>query len=272
MSEGRIPTEFTPGMTFHLPLWSRRPEEWLRREARKGLWSFNRGFRQIVPAEEDRLFADITPLLSYGVTVNDLVYSYAPRFAGYDPAGETRSGNAFVSAALTDRHRVITSMQLWRGSYKESAARVVGSYLREMHTLVHVENVALQGAILELIQDRCPDIPVAGFMTGRNKMDLKIGIPGLEAEIRNGVWALCMSDPYDTGSPLSEHDTDCMCAYHTFLQDLMSFPSPERTYDLLMAWWFCREAIRSAQTVPIVNAADDAGSIPADEVGGVFQY
>jgi len=270
-----LPSEFPPGLTFPLPLWRKWSREALIREFRKGRWSFNRGYRQQAPAEEDRLFGDLTKFLRYGVRVADLLPPDAPRFGGYDPAGERRIGNALVSTAVVPATglRVIVEMDLWRGSYGASNQRVLSGWRRHVYSLLAVENVALQGAILQALQDKAPSIPLLGFMTGANKVHPELGIPGLEAEIGAGTWALCMDDPYDTEVPLAQHDPGCECAYHVFLQDLELYPTPGRAYDWLMAWWFCREAIRGT----LLRVEDDgtpdedmSRGLPEDEVAGVF--
>jgi hypothetical protein len=279
----QLPAEFPPGLDFDIPLWEKRPEEWLRREYRKGRWGFMRGFQQKAPKEEDRLFGDLTKLLVYGVRVSDLVPADVPtvRYGGFDPSGKNRPGNALTTAVIVpDRGiRVIKRMQLWQGSYKETSSKIILEYEREKHTLVYAENNATQEAIIDLVRMSCPEMPIMGFLTGKNKADLELGVPGLEAEVRNGVWALCMDDPYDTGEPLSQHDAECDCAYHEFLKDLDNYPSPGRSHDLLMSWWFCREAIRGTAMVDATVQAgqappeyDLAGGVPEDEVGGYFLH
>lgn len=274
-----LPRSFPVGLEFDLPLWDKRPEEWLRKEEKKGKWAFERGFRQKAPREEDRLFGDLTNFLVYGVTLRDFVSEEALRFSGFDPAGEKRVGNALVTAALVERptvRRVIVGADLWRGSYREGASRIAVANERHRFALLLVENVALQGAYIELIRTVAPHLPVDGFLTGQNKAHIELGVPGLETQIRTGMWMLCMDDPYETGSPLSEHDADCACPYHELIADLNSYPSPGRTYDLLMALWFCTSAINRIDLAMAAaeSAArpyeEDEGTIPESDIAGMF--
>lgn len=273
-----VPRDFTWGMEFTLPLWSQRPKGWLDKEHRKGHWSFERGFRQNAARDEDRLFGDLTKLLVPGVRVADLVGAATPRFGGFDPAGEKRKGNAlFSSALLPSGARVITHIDLWRGSYKETSSRIIAANARQHYALLVIETVGLQGSLASLILEDCPGLNLDGFVTtGRGKAHLLDGIPGLEAQIRNGLWVLCVDDPYDTEAPLSEHDPDCQCPYHVLIDDLNNYPSPGREYDLLMAMWFCKVASeRSASIQALQDAMDsepmaDLGTIPAEEFAGNF--
>jgi len=260
---------------YTLPLWSKRPTSWLKERYAHGAWAFERGYRQNAPADEDRVFGDISKLLVHGVTLTDMipVGSNFARYGGFDPAGETRIGNALVTSTLTDRgRRVITSMRLWRGALHQTISNLVLDYERHRWTLLLVENNGIQDSIIDAVVNYGHrGIPVGPFTTGRNKAHPELGVRGLSAEIVNEAWVLCMDDPYDTDSPLSEHEPTCACAYHEFLQDLTMFPSKTRTYDLLMAWWFCREAIRGSVVTERALAedpADDVGEIPADEISG----
>lgn len=287
------PTSFPRGMKFSLPLWDQRPERWLREQYASDTWSFIRGYRQKAPRSEDRLFSDLSKFLLYGVTVNQLVAPTTDRMAGYDPAGEHRKGNALVTGAWGlmpngSRARVITHMDLWRGSGQESATRVALGFTREKWELLVVENNATQTDRAELIRMAAPNISIALHMTsGQNKKAAFEfgGDQSLEHQVRNGFWVLCMDDAYDTGSPLSEHDATCGCAYHQFISNLQNYAparSREKAYDLLMAWWFCGTALdgkaiaeawdRAASEAGGDVLAADFGGIPEDEDGGLMTF
>ena len=271
-----LPETFAPGVRFTIPLWGQRSSDWLKREYRKGRWSFERGFRQNAPREEDRRFGDLSQFLLYGIKVDDFFPegSKPVVYGAYDPAGSKRLGNALVSGALhaPSSRRIITGMDLWRGSGKTDATRIALGYERWRWPMLVVENNGTQQAFNDLIvQATNGQLAVAPFITGKNKADLDIGIPGLETQVRNGLWALCMDDEYDTGEPLSQHDVGCGCAYHVFLEDLNNYPSPARTCDLMMAWWFLEGVFRGVVRVPESGrSVEDElnGDIPANELAG----
>lgn len=219
----------------------------------------------------------MTKFLLYNVRIADLlpVDISIPNYGGFDPSGPNRVGNALVSAAVNlSGLRVITGIGLWQGGGKEAATRLASAYERFRYTLLIVENNALQDIVIEVVHEACPVLPIQPFMTGRNKAKPEEGLPGLAAETSRGVWALCMGDAYDTGTPLQDHDVACGCPYHKFLEDLAYYPEPGRPYDTLMAWWFCREGIRGADRLAVVREAaerppeQDIGAVPRDEVGG----
>lgn len=274
-----VPTEFPPGLTFELPLWEERPEAWLRREYEKGAWSFERGYRQNAPREEDRRFGDLTKLLMFGVQVSDFFPEGSNPVAvgGFDPAGPARLGNALVvgAAHVNSGRRVVLGMDLWRGSGAVDAARIATAHIRYRLALLVVENNGTQEAFNDLIvQATNGRLPVQGFTTGRNKMNLDLGIPSLEVQVRHGMWALCMDDPYETGVPLSRHETGCTCPYHTFIEDLNNYPSVGRANDLLMAWWFADSVLRGMAGSPDGRTEDQIlddelrTEIPAEELSG----
>ena len=278
-----IPKEFPPGTTFTVGLWPRRPREFLMEEYRKGAWSFNKGYRMISESDADRAFGNIAPLLRQGVLVQDLLYGeHVYYYAGLDPAGVQRPGNALavVGVQPTSGLRVICHLGIWRGSFAEMNSQVVGSYARFKWQVCSVENNGVQATLKDALVYANRELPLAGFLTATNKAHPEFGVPGLAAEIENGLWALAMDDPYDTGTPLNDHFSECTCAYHEFIQDVLNYPSPGRKYDLLMAWWFAREAVRGA-----LSAFDERrraeerqedggvlaeGRIPLDELGGAF--
>lgn len=273
-----FPVTFEIGTAFTLPLWAKWPAEVLRKEYRKGAWTFDLGFRQRARHDESRLF-DITHLLRSGVLVKDLVAQGSPIFGGYDPAGEKRVGNALVTVAAVNGGalRVITEIRLWKGMYTETAAEIAMADERHRYTLLLVENVSLQGAIIELIRFRAPTIPIVGYQTGQQKSHPELGLPGLSEEIKAGLWALCVDDAYGTGSPLALHEPGCECPYHVFLADLNGYPSESRDYDALMACWFARQGMRGdfagkflPQGSEYFDPAELRGELPIGEFGGSF--
>ena len=165
-------------------------------------------------------------------------------------------------------------MDFWRGSGAVDATRIMVAHERFRYAVLVVENNGTQESFRDLIhQATNGQLPTAGFTTGSNKAHIELGIPALEVQVRNGMWALCMDDPYDTGTPLSSHDPGCDCAFHTFISDLNNYPSPGRSYDLMMAWWFTESVFRG---ISLGRAGDDGGrpddegSIPEDELSGLI--
>jgi len=222
---------------WNIPLWPRWDKEALiKRRGEIGSRAFARGFRQETLGDEDRSFPSVTKCAQ---VLDPLEYMSAhwPRYTGVDLSSDKRPGCAFVTIAQrpTDKKRLVidvrakalTSPQVWREL--EDLDR-----LYKPHIFM-VETNALQGAVREWGLELNATLPVQGFMTGRNKSDPVMGLPGLEVEFENEGWII----------PRPEHALDCNCAWCRLWMEMTSHPVAEST-DLVMALWFAREAARGA--------------------------
>jgi len=98
-----------------------------------------------------------------------------------------------------------------------------------------VENNAYQTALIEWIAEiGRKDIPIVGFTTGKNKLDLTIGLPSLAVEIENRAWAIPRA---------RRHAAFCTCNDCKWIQEMSNYPIG-RTTDIVMAMWMAREAAR----------------------------
>jgi len=161
-----------------------------------------------------------------------------PRFTGADISSSRRPGNALVTIAQrpSDKKRLVidvraaklTSPQMWRE-------------MEDIDRLYHpgiftVENNATQEAIIEWGLELNATLPVTGFMTGKNKSDPVMGLPGLEVEFENQGWII----------PRPAHKLDCKCPWCRLWRELLGHPLAAST-DLVMALWFAREAARAGK-------------------------
>ena len=159
-----------------------------------------------------------------------------PRWTGVDLSTDKRPGNAFVTIAQNpaNQRRIVVDVRAMAIKSPE-----VWRQLEEINRLfrpniIMVENNALQGAVMEWGLELNATLPVKGFLTGKNKADEQIGLPGLEVEFSNGGWII----------PRPSHTYDCSCAWCQFWSEFTSHPLSE-TNDLVMATWFAREAART---------------------------
>ncbi|MFH1574632.1 MAG: hypothetical protein ABIG68_11655 [Acidobacteriota bacterium] len=125
------------------------------------------------------------------------------------------------------RAKALKSPEVWRE-------------LEDIHRLYRpnimmVENNALQGAVLEWGLELNATLPVKGWLTGHNKSDPFLGLPGLEVEFSNEGWMI----------PRPAHTFDCACAWCRLWEELTGHPLAATT-DLVMALWFAREAARAS--------------------------
>ena len=209
----------------------------MRRRGEVGARSFARGFRQETLDDEDRTFPSVQRCAYDDLDPLELITVDWPRWTGVDLSSEKRPGNAFVTIAqnpgtkkrlvIDVRAMAITSPEVWR--------QLEDIHRRYRPNIIQVENNALQGAVIEWGLELNATLPVKGFMTGRNKADEQIGLPGLEVEFENEGWII----------PRPSHTFDCTCAWCQLWSELTAHPLADTT-DLVMALWFAREAARAA--------------------------
>ena len=208
----------------------------MKRRGEIGSRSFARGFRQEVMEDEDRTFPSVMKCAAADLDPLELLGDDWLVFTGADISSARRPGNALATIAQrpTDKKRLVvdvrakklTSPQMWRE-------------MEDVDELYHpnvfmVENNATQEAIVEWGLELNATLPVRGFMTGKNKSDSVMGLPGLEVEFENGGWII----------PRPAHGLDCKCVWCRLWMELLGHPLAEST-DLVMALWFAREAART---------------------------
>lgn len=239
-----IPETFESGTKFTIPLWDTRwPKPALQLEYRSDPRSFDRGFRQRAYSDDERTFPSWPKIKVSGLLMKDILIN-ATYYSGVDLSGEERPGTAlFTIAVLPNGRKVVVNIKTGAWSPTRVVAEIGAMNDAWKPTTINVENNALQEAVVEWARSTSLSLPVQGFTTGANKSQPILGLPGLEVELNNNAWLLLMDDPYDTGRPLSAHEGGCPCPYHRFLSELHEHPFYP-TSDIVMAWWFAREAGR----------------------------
>ena len=110
-------------------------------------------------------------------------------------------------------------------------------------TTFMVENNAYQAALAQWGLELNATLPVQWFVTGKNKADPILGLPGLEVEFENQGWII----------PRPEHALDCTCDWCRLWMELVGHPLAASD-DMVMALWFAREAARKARRVEPASA------------------
>jgi len=221
------------------PIWpSKWPEEMLRRRCEEiGKREFDRSFRNIALSSEDTLFKDEFIEACF-------VDAVAPpkglkTFAGVDLAagkGKKAKFNVLFTIAV-DRKGRRWRQEILRGRFTapQFARIIIAAYDRFNHEAIMVENNAYQESMIEWMRELGrKDVPIVGFTTGKNKLDLNIGLPSLAVEMQNGAWAIPRAN---------KHDPTCMCNDCIWINELRSYPIGE-TSDIVMAQWMAKEAAR----------------------------
>lgn len=166
----------------------------------------------------------------------EILVSDWPRYAGVDLSTDKRPGNTIVTIAQRpdDRKRLVVDVRAGSWTSPETWRQMEEVDRRFYPQVFYVENNALQESILQWGLERNATLPVRGFLTGKNKADPMLGLPGLEVEFENRGWMIARPG----------HELDCGCAWCRLWSELMGHPLAEST-DLVMALWFAREAARA---------------------------
>jgi hypothetical protein len=114
---------------------------------------------------------------------------------------------------------------------------LIDAYNAHRHQIIVVENNAAQDAIVQwALEKGHASMPLMPFVTGKQKVDPMIGLPGMEVEFANGSWVVAMGN--------AEHEPDCQCGFCVWKREMGSHPVGE-TADTVMASWFAREGARA---------------------------
>lgn len=216
--------------------WSERQTEDFLKQRRQelGTRAFARGFQQNALADSEKLFPHFDDCVIPGAKAWDIIARDWTTVAGLDLAGRTRRGTCLVILAVSPdavRKRVPVSVEFGAWNSTEIAAHVTDAIRTWncVHTMI--EDNSLQDSIIELIRLVDPSVELAGFTTSWNKRDPDIGLPGLDREFENRMWAI--PDPHTS--------TECICDYCLWLRQMRNYPAVEAA-DGVMATWFAREA------------------------------
>jgi len=91
---------------------------------------------------------------------------------------------------------------------------------------------------------RAEGIACSTHVTGKQKADPVVGVPGLALELEQGAWVL------PTG------DEQCRQVMHTWRTQCLDWTPAQHTGDLLMSSWFAREAARRGDGVAALSHPD----------------
>lgn len=250
------PWPFTtqPQVECDLPLWEPKwpRDRLLDRLSQIGSTAFNRGFRQQALTDTDRTFRFAEFCFQYvenpDDTIAQVVSSAWPVFGGLDPSGDKRPGNALVVVAQSPAG-ILMPCAIDYGAWRpeETALHLLRLEQRWHPQVWAVENNATQASYLALIETQArlsgvtPLPTLQGFLTGRNKADEVLGLPGLGVEFEHRQWMIylpvnhgytCERGPMVQGKAYA-------CGWCALKEQLLSHPVGEAD-DLVMSLWFAR--------------------------------
>jgi len=243
--------------SFYIPLWE---EKW-NKEAllvKKTVMTdadFARGYHCKPFSHRDLIFQNFSQCCDNEQSVEDYIAHLKRRIAddsdkiavnfvtGVDLSSQKRPGNVIFTMAVVQDEGVMVPVDIRSGKWTspEVADNIVEVYRLYRPMAIYVENNALQEAILQWIaqeikRNNIPSMPIEGFMTGKQKSNPVIGVPGMEIELKNNMWKFCTKD-------IDTHDTLCDCPWCNWIREMKLYPFSDTT-DYIMAMWFAREAAR----------------------------
>lgn len=245
---------------------------------------FNRGFRMIAFADEDRFFPHFEMCVDAskqmgedpaGLKMRD--FSAADRrtwdtYAGVDLSSDNRPGNAiFVCSILPDTRYITRSIRVGAWDSPETCWQ-----LQQIDNTFHprifaVETNGMQKALIEWAAAAGPKglyrggryhrltwpNRVRAFVTGRNKADPETGLRGMDILFENLAWLIPMGD-----LPEAKHQAGCQCDACRWMYELRLYPHAPTT-DIVMAMWFAWET--SIRNSPYLSMRSDDEDEEPDE-------
>lgn len=230
-----------------IPHWeSRWPESILRRRAADlGSKAFARGYFMEALSDEDLTFPNFNRVVVPGLDESVWAGHEGWRaFGGVDISSPERPGCVIATVKVSPDGRRYPMAPIYGGwKSPEFVRRIIGEYEKHRHDVIFVENNAVQVMLEDWLAEKAPYIPVQGFHTGKQKFDPILGLPALDVEFEKDMWVV-------PGSVVEGHGIDCSrgpkggkCPWCRFVYEFSGHPGAEST-DLVMAYYFCRDAIR----------------------------
>ncbi len=237
-----------------LPTWG---SEWPTKrlietfEERKAL-DFNRAFRH--EALESGMFP-FTPGLKKSTVVmeedaelEDLdAPQDFPRFSGVDLGGVKKQNaqSSIFTLALDPETLTRWPVDIRAGHWTgpETARQLLEVYKEHQPFDIFVENNAYQHTLAEWMEEikGGRELPIEGYYTGAQKLDLQIGLPSIALQMEKALWKI----------PDFKHGTLCKCEVCQWREELSSHPIGSS--DILMAMWLADRAARRGEEEPNIR-------------------
>ncbi|MBN1518432.1 hypothetical protein JXA32_17860 [Candidatus Sumerlaeota bacterium] len=167
---------------------------------------------------------------------------------GVDLSGTGRKGNViFCGAVSASGSRVPVEVRCGKWSSPELARQLDAIDALYGPEIILVENNGYQRAFQDWAaadgERHAWWGRVKGFVTGRNKANATLGLPGLEVEFENGVWRVPRREFADHGGFCDRGPDGGPCGWCRWVEEMESYPHVGSD-DTVMACWFFREACR----------------------------
>ena len=236
-----------------IPLWRYTPfgEKWTKerlqhREDEIGAMHYNRAFRQIAFSVEEVYFDSFDDVVFVGM--NPKNFRTVTRAAGVDISGKNRPGTIISVVGLTEEGKKVLLDGTIIKNPNQLGQALVKMYMKHRLDLIYVENNGVQSFIEEQLKlvitpsGRKIHLPVEGYLTGKQKFDPVLGLPGMSTEMRNRSWIF----------PMPNHDEGCNCFFCRAYKEFKYYPYYSTT-DVVMATWFASKALQVDHNINIAT-------------------
>ncbi len=236
------------GGDFETPWPERFPSEYFKK--RLGLLkqrAYNRAYRGIALSGDEswinpsaiEVSKDRT-LKVYDVLQNSEISRFTGIDLGHRPGEENSPTVIFTIGRTPAGKRIpIEVNKFSQRSILDTGRAIINTWEKLRPALIFCENNGAQKYLIDLIQGLgTTGIPIEGYFTGAQKVDLEIGVPSLLAEIETGQWIF----PCGSGG---DHDDTCKCGLCYWLGEVSHYPLGK--LDALMASWLALEALRKVK-------------------------
>src|SRR3970040_279904 len=224
------------GDNFESPWPERFPDEYFKK--RLGVLkqrAYNRAYRGVAVTDTES-WINASALETIGdrnLSVFDVLQNQeVMRFTGIDLGhreGEDNSPTVIynIARAPNGKRVPIGIKKFQQKSILDTGRAIIETYERLKPTLIFVENNGAQKYLTDLLRGLGPiGLPIEGYFTGTQKVDLEMGVPSLLAEIESGHWTV----PFKSGG---NHDETCSCIFCYWINEIRYYPLTHM--DTLMA-------------------------------------
>jgi len=227
--------------------WPERydPEYFRGKLAVSGSRHYNRAYRGIALTDEESWINSTAvdamrdfDLKAIDVIQNTEVIKYVGVDLGHRPGVENCPSVIYTLGRAPTGKRIPCEIRILRRNEPlETARAIIDVCERIRPAKVYVENNGAQKYLIDVIQSLVPQLglPIEGYFTGNQKLDVNVGIPSLMAEIETGQWIV----PLGSGGT---HANTCQCTFCFWMQEVKDYPNSHS--DALMAGWLALEALR----------------------------
>lgn len=238
--------EMWVGDNFESPWPERFPDEYFRKRLQLlKPRHYNRAYRGLAISDEESWINTqaVDNCIDKTVKVYDILSNKElPKFVGVD-LGHREGPKACPSVVFTiartpDGKRIPCDIKIMHESNSLEIARVIINVWKDIQPVqIYVENNNAQQYLIDTIQSLGPTgLAVKGYYTGVQKIDPRIGVPSLLAEIETGQWMI----PLGAGG---KHDETCKCTFCIWIDEIKNYPYGHT--DTVMASWLAVENLRT---------------------------